>query len=175
MILLTVGSQLPFDRLVRAVDAWCAETGRNDVFGQIGNLGTDGYRPRNFEWSAFVPPSEFDSLLSRAQLIIAHAGMGSIISALRSSKPIVIMPRRAAMGEHRSDHQLATAARFAGRQGIYVADDETMLPATLQRATAGKSLNISISPYADQKLISSLRNYILNGTAVPRDKPKTAR
>ena len=162
MILLTVGSQLPFCRLVRAVDAWCAATGRSDIVGQIGSIGPDSYRPRHFKWDQFIAPGRFDELMTEADLIIAHAGMGSIISALRNAKPIVIMPRRAALGEHRNEHQQATAARFAGRQNIYVADDERVLPATLERAAGGPSQTATISPFADRKLINSLRSYILN-------------
>ncbi len=36
MIFVTVGEQLPFDRLVRAVDEWAAASGK-EVFAQIGN------------------------------------------------------------------------------------------------------------------------------------------
>jgi UDP-N-acetylglucosamine transferase subunit ALG13 len=161
VILLTVGSQLPFCRMVRAVDAWCAASGRTDVIGQIGGIGPESYRPRHFKWSEFIAPAEFDELIARADLIIAHAGMGSIISALRNAKPIVIMPRRASLSEHRNEHQLATAARFAGRQNVYVAGDEAMLPMTLERAAGGPSPRDSISPYADCKFIASLRSYIL--------------
>jgi len=75
------------------------------------------------------------------------------------------MPRRASLGEHRNEHQQATAARFAGRQNVYVADDETLLPATLHRAAGGPADVPTISPYADRKLISSLRRYILNGAS----------
>lgn len=162
MILLTVGSQLPFCRLVRAVDAWCAAKGRSDVVGQIGGIGPDSYRPKHFKWDQFISPAKFDELMTQADLIIAHAGMGSIISALRNAKPIVIMPRRASLGEHRNEHQQATAARFAGRQNIYVADDELVLPAMLERAAGGSSQVATISPFADRKLITSLRRYILN-------------
>ena len=35
MILVTVGSQEPFDRLIIAVDEWAASSGRSDVFAQI--------------------------------------------------------------------------------------------------------------------------------------------
>jgi UDP-N-acetylglucosamine transferase subunit ALG13 len=134
------------------------------VIGQIGEPGPDGYRPRHFKWHPFIAPGEFDGLMARADLIIAHAGMGSIISALRNGKPIVIMPRRAALGEHRNDHQLATAARFAGRANIYVADDEAALPGALERATGGAAAQQpGLSPYADRSFLASLRNYILNG------------
>ena len=36
MIFVTVGSQLPFDRLVRAVDDWAAGNGGAAAFAQIG-------------------------------------------------------------------------------------------------------------------------------------------
>jgi UDP-N-acetylglucosamine transferase subunit ALG13 len=47
MIFLTVGTQFPFDRLVRAVDE-AFDNGAIDeeVFAQIGETS---YRPRNFE------------------------------------------------------------------------------------------------------------------------------
>jgi len=171
LILLTVGSQLPFCRLTRAVDAWCAATGRTDVVGQIGAIGPDSYRPRHFKWDEFIAPGRFDELTAQADLIIAHAGMGSIIGALRNAKPIVIMARKASLGEHRNEHQMATASRFAGRQNVYVADDETVLAATLQRAAGSGAQAATISPYADRKLITSLRRYILEGVADRDDAP----
>jgi UDP-N-acetylglucosamine transferase subunit ALG13 len=164
VIFVTVGSQLPFCRLIRAVDAWCAATGRTDVVGQVGALGPDHYRPRHFKWDQFIAPGKFDELTTQADLIIAHAGMGSIIGALRNAKPIVIMPRRASLGEHRNEHQLATASRFAGRQNVYVADDEVALPAALERVVGSSVSAAAISPFADPRLITALRRYILNST-----------
>jgi UDP-N-acetylglucosamine transferase subunit ALG13 len=172
VILLTVGSQLPFCRLTRAVDAWCAATGRSDVMGQIGAIGPESYRPKHFKWEQFISPGKFDELTMQADLIIAHAGMGSIIGALRNAKPIVIMPRKASLGEHRNEHQMATASRFAGRQNVYVADDETVLAATLQRAAGDPASAMTISPFADRKLITSLRSYILNGAADRDNAPE---
>ena len=58
MIFLTVGTQLPFDRLVAAVDDWCAARGESDVFGQICDPGPDGYRPKHFEWVADLDPAD---------------------------------------------------------------------------------------------------------------------
>lgn len=168
MILLTVGTQLPFGRLVRAVDAWCAESGRSDVVGQIGDIDPVGYRPRHFEWRAFIPPQALDELMGEAELIIAHAGMGSIISALQHAKPIVIMPRRADLGEHRSDHQLATAARFEGRPGVYVAREESALGAALNGALAHASGAFqALSDYAEPRLTESMRRFILTGEFNP--------
>ena len=36
MIFVTVGAQMAFDRLIRGVDQWARERGRDDVFAQIG-------------------------------------------------------------------------------------------------------------------------------------------
>ena len=58
MIFLTLGTHEPFDRLVRAVDAWCAETGRGaEVFGQI--TAHPGYAPKSFDWVAALPPEDY--------------------------------------------------------------------------------------------------------------------
>ena len=53
MIFVTVGTQLAFDRLIGAVDAWAARTPGSDVFAQTGP-GT--YTPRHIEYAAFISP-----------------------------------------------------------------------------------------------------------------------
>nr|WP_246352004.1 glycosyltransferase [Sphingobium subterraneum] len=108
-----------------------APTLSRPVFAQIG---TGGYQPLHMDWKASVPAREFDTLLQSADAIVSHAGTGTILLAQKLHKPVVIMARRAAQGEHRNDHQVATAAQMVGRSGIYVADDETGLAEALHRA-----------------------------------------
>lgn len=110
MIFLITGTQEPFDRMVEYVDEWSALTGFTDIIGQISDAS---YKPRNFKYFDFTPIEEFDKLFRNASLIVAHAGMGTIISALQYSKPIIVMPRLAKYHEHRNDHQLATADSFS--------------------------------------------------------------
>ncbi|MBK7405909.1 MAG: glucuronosyltransferase [Phycisphaerales bacterium] len=156
MIFVTVGTQLAFDRMVRPIDEWAGRTGRADVFAQIG---PSEWIPRHIEWKAFVDPGEFAARAREAAAIVAHAGMGSIITALTYGKPIVIMPRRAALGEQRNDHQLATAARFEGRTGVFVAHDETELPAILD-GLADLQAGEPIPPFAAPTLIKAIREFI---------------
>lgn len=156
MIFVTVGTQLPFDRLVRVVDAWAGETGRDDVFAQIG---PSRFRPEHIRFQPFVEPDEFARRASEATAIIAHAGMGSILTALQHGKPIVIMPRRADLGEQRNDHQLATAARFEGRAGVSVARDERELPEILARLDQLRASD-PIPPFASPGLIAAIREFI---------------
>jgi len=136
VIFLTIGTHEPFDRLVRAVDAWCESRGRTDVFAQIVDPGAQGCRPAHMGWTGRIAPERYAAAFEEADFIVAHAGMGSIITALTVSRPIVIMPRRGHLRETRNDHQFATARRFAGRPGVSVAEDETELPGVLDAMAA---------------------------------------
>ena len=156
MIFVTVGSADPFDRLIRAVDEWAGRQGRKDLFAQIGN---SRYESRHIEAVQFLSPSEFRERVRAARLIVAHAGMGSIITALEAGKPIIVMPKWAKLGEHRNDHQVATAKRFGQKHGIIVAEDEKDLVAKLDReeglSSPAGALN-GVSP----ELISAVRAFI---------------
>ncbi len=131
MIFVTVGTQLPFDRLIALADEAAPSLSR-PVFAQIGICT---YAPRNIEYSARLTPLEFDRLFSQADMIVSHAGIGTVLTAQKYRKPIVLFPRRAALGEHRNDHQLATVNALEGRSGVYIArtEDElrTLLGSTL--------------------------------------------
>jgi UDP-N-acetylglucosamine transferase subunit ALG13 len=163
MIFVTVGTQVPFDRLVRGVDIWCG-MGKTEAFAQIGDPGPQGYVPQNMLWRCFLDPKEYEECFEAAHLVIAHAGMGSILSALVAGKPIVIMPRQASLKEHRNDHQVATANRFRGRLGVHVAMDEASLPGIVESAlwnSAGQPE--PLGRYADPSLITAVRQFILYG------------
>ncbi|MCC5888542.1 MAG: glycosyl transferase family 28 [Gammaproteobacteria bacterium] len=164
MIFLTVGTQLPFDRLARAVDNWCAERPDHEVIGQIGEPGRNGYRPTHFEWWPFVEPSEFVRRLDQSSVIVAHAGMGSIISAMLHAKPIVIMPRRDEFGEHRNNHQYATAKSFSERPLVHVAMTETDLPSRIEAAlrSPAASAGDDFSRFAETSLIDAIRTTIVS-------------
>ncbi|WP_172122694.1 MULTISPECIES: glycosyltransferase [unclassified Devosia] len=117
MILVTVGTQLPFDRLVAAVDELAPSLGV-PVFGQVGRAA---HLPSNMEWAPLLASDEFARRFAAASTIVAHAGIGTVLMAQRWRKPIILVPRRAGLGEHRNDHQLATCSELEGRPGIYVA------------------------------------------------------
>ena len=61
MILVAVGTQFPFDRLVETVDQWAAD-GTSDVVAQIG---PSSYVPANIQAHSFLPPKEFQALLEQ--------------------------------------------------------------------------------------------------------------
>lgn len=156
MIFVTVGHQMPFDRMVRALDEWAGEHNRNDIFAQIGDAQ---YTPRHIEWVRTLTPAEFKQRVQAADAIVAHAGMGSILTALQFGVPILVMPRTAALMETRNDHQIATAKRFKEMGRVHVAMDEHELPAMLDQVsnlTTGEAISSQASP----ELISALAAFI---------------
>ena len=155
MILLTVGTQLPFDRLVRAVDRIAADLDE-PVFGQIGPAS---FIPQHMEWVETLAPAEFDQRAGRARLLVSHAGTGSILAAQRHELPVIIMPRRASLGEHRNDHQLATANGLTGRAGIYVARDADDIAALIAR-TDLEPARATAEQESRRTLVSNLQAFL---------------
>jgi UDP-N-acetylglucosamine transferase subunit ALG13 len=155
VIFVTVGSQTPFDRLVRAVDNWAESRGRSDVFAQIG---PSDYRPKTIEVVPFLDPSLFRERIKDASVVVAHAGMGVIITALEHGKPIVVMPRRGDLKETRNDHQLATAEQFLKQGRVMVAYNEEELAAKLDSASFQSAEQVCSQ--ASDSLIGAIRNFI---------------
>ena len=156
MIFLTVGTDLPFDRMVKVVDRWARENGRRDVFAQIGE---GGWEPDYIRFANFLQPLEFVEHFKLASVIISHAGMGTILSALHYGKPILVMPKRASLGEHRSEHQTATARRMMEFGGVNVAFDEGELLGCLDHL-GDLTPQEQISAFASRELIGALHGFI---------------
>lgn len=159
MIFVTVGTQGHFDRLIRAVDTWAGLRGRADVFAQTG---PSTYRPIHINHKPFISPVDFRKHAESASLVVAHAGMGSIITALELGKHIIVMPRRADLGEHRNDHQIATAKRFAEHERIVVAANEQKLLEALDQLGINSDAE-RISAQASPHLITTIRAFINTG------------
>jgi UDP-N-acetylglucosamine transferase subunit ALG13 len=149
---VTVGAQMPFDRLIEVVEA-VVEDREIEVFAQTGVDGRAGA----LEGRQLVPPAEFQERYAWADLVVAHAGTGSILAALEVGKPIAVMARRAARRETRNDHQVATAARFQARFGVPVFDDANELAAILDER---RFRSVRVSPDAEPRLIETLQRFI---------------
>jgi UDP-N-acetylglucosamine transferase subunit ALG13 len=147
MIFVTVGTQLPFDRLIRFIDDWAFKNPNINIFAQIGE---SDFVPTNLEYKKHLSMNEFNSLFESSEFIVSHAGMGTIISALLAQKPIVIIARDSDLGEHRNQHQKATLNRFTGVDGCITCKDEVELDYAMKsrknfKAGAANSKNVEFS------------------------------
>ena len=156
MIFVTVGEQLPFDRLISAIDTWAADSGA-EVLAQIGNTQL---RPNSIKYKKHLNPVEFKNAIMAAEVIVAHAGMGTIITALELEKPLLVMPRQASLGEHRNDHQFATAKRFLEQGYIDVAFD---VPTLIKKLGDYKKIGKNMREIKTScNLIRVLRDFVKN-------------
>jgi UDP-N-acetylglucosamine transferase subunit ALG13 len=131
MIFLTVGTQFPFDRLVKAVDELVGRNGFDEqIYAQIGD---SSYQPRNFKAIPLLEKKVFDKHISEASCIVSHAGIGTIAMALDNEKPLLVMPRSRKYGEVVNDHQTAIARKFEQLGHILVAYDVEDLPDSLRK------------------------------------------
>jgi len=146
VILVTVGMQLGFDRLIEAMDGLAPDL-EMEVIAQVGR---GEYAPKNMDTRISIPPAEFEQLVGRCRLIVAHAGIGTVLTAQRFGKPILLFPRRFDQGEHRNDHQVATARNLQGRSGLLVAMDAEELKARISEGLAMDVADAPISPSAKQ-------------------------
>jgi UDP-N-acetylglucosamine transferase subunit ALG13 len=159
MIFITTGTQEPFDRLIKAIDEIAPEISNFRIVAQVTSTT---YTAKNIKLVGFLDPQEFKVLFSQASLIISHAGMGTILSALENDKPIIVMPRLLKYREHRNEHQLATAKRLDSLRYVHVAYDENELKSKVLSIIKNNSLAPlhRVGTFASQNLTTSIKKYI---------------
>lgn len=155
MILLTVGTQLPFDRFVRLVDEWAHKNPEVEILAQIAD---GAYIPKHMQYVDYLNVEKYAKAFSQASVVLAHAGMGTIINSLLASKPVVVFPRKASLGEHRNEHQLATCQKLTRLQGYYVAYEPVELFRTLDKLDTLEGG--SITPFANDDLLDAIDQFI---------------
>jgi UDP-N-acetylglucosamine transferase subunit ALG13 len=158
VIFVTVGTEFPFDRLVRAMDAWAAAHPDTEVLAQTG---AGRYRPQHLRWVRRLGRADYAAAMAAAELVVAHAGVGSVVAAGEHGKPVVLLPRQARLGEQRNDHQLDTVAWLRGRPGVHVAEDETALPARIAAARAAADGVQAVPGTAPAEFLGRLRAFVL--------------
>jgi UDP-N-acetylglucosamine transferase subunit ALG13 len=144
--------------MITALDEWAAQHPGVSWFAQIGN---GAHRPTHLPCTETLSFEDVDRYARTADLIVSHVGMGSILTALRFRKPIVVFPRRAELGEHRNDHQLATANWLAAApyRGVSVAWTVEELHALLERRET-LAAGDAIDDFAEPTLLDRLSSYI---------------
>ena len=138
LLFATVGATLPFPRLVEAVLALKA-SGRLEhrVLLQIGDGEMPTDVPEDVEIVRTIGFDRVRALLEEADIVVCHAGTGSLITGLAAGCHVIAMPRRFDLGEHYDDHQQEITAAFAQRGLISVAREASDLDA-LVASTRGR-------------------------------------
>lgn len=152
MILVTVGTQLAFPRLLDMFAAAAPDL-VSETFAQTGDPAYAG----PLAGTPFLTREEFERRCASARIIVGHAGMGTILAARRLGKPLIVVPRRHALGEHRNDHQMGTAEQLRRLGSVAVAETAEQLAAALAHPPAPLSTHASEER---QRLIATVRDLI---------------
>ena len=59
-----------------------------------------------------LPIEKFNELIEKADLVITHGGVGSIINSITKGKKVIAVPRLKKYNEHVNDHQLDIIQTF---------------------------------------------------------------
>ena len=123
MILITVGTEkFPFNRLMNWLETLILKGTLNpqqeEVVVQYGSCTIIPSQVKSFQ---VVPGLQFQELVKKARLIIAHCGEGTIDLLSKINKPFLLVPRSVELNEHVDDHQIELANALQ-EQGINVAN-----------------------------------------------------
>lgn len=133
-IFVTVGTA-SFPRLVKMMDEISKKV-NSKIIMQIANTS---YKPQNLEYLNYVEDSEEIKRLNReASVVICHAGVGSILTALEQGSNIIVVPRLKKFKECIDDHQLEIATILKNQNRGEVAYNATDLVNLLNSSTKKK-------------------------------------
>jgi UDP-N-acetylglucosamine transferase subunit ALG13 len=153
MIFVTVGNHYKgFDRLVKKMDE-IAENTSEKVIIQIGQTY---YKPKNAKFFDFTDYGTMQKLCKEARVVVSHAGVGSIITALEQQTPIIIVPRLKKYNEVIDDHQLDIAEALLDHQLVKTVYDLTQLEESLK-----SNFNMGDRASNKNKLSGSIKNYLI--------------
>ncbi|HET8863034.1 MAG TPA: glycosyltransferase [Solirubrobacterales bacterium] len=129
MIFATVGSHptFRFDRFLRALETLPA--------GELVVQHGPGEPPANATLAApWMTFAEIVEGMERATHVVSHAGVGTILCAVRAGHVPVVFPRLKRYGETVDDHQLELGRRLAGDGRLVLVEDESRLAAAVAAA-----------------------------------------
>lgn len=160
MIFVTVGTErFQFDRLLEAIDQGIRLREIDEpVFAQTGN---SNYVPELFKHHTFLPFDEMVESIKKADIVVAHAGVGSVLLCLSLDKIPIAFPRLMKLGEHLDDHQLEFTRRMETQKKILAAyDEQDLLNKIKNYENLINKLNNQNSSSSRKNLLSFLKSII---------------
>jgi beta-1,4-N-acetylglucosaminyltransferase len=159
MIFVTVGNDFRgFDRLLEKMDEIAPLIPSETVMQR----GYSKYLPKNTKYFHFVSMSNAIEYIQKSELVVSHAGVGTIILCKEYGIPILILPRRKKCGEHMNDHQMEIAKALEERrdENIHVVYHEDQLEETILKILREGRRNIPAENIGKANLIKTIKEFI---------------
>mgnify|MGYP004518664795 FL=1 len=117
MILVMLGTQNnSFHRLLEEIDKLVKKGIINDEI--IVQAGYTKYNSKNMKILGLMPKEELEKYQEKADLIITHGGVGSIISSIEKGKKVIAVPRLHEYQEHVNNHQIEIVEKYSNENLI---------------------------------------------------------
>jgi UDP-N-acetylglucosamine transferase subunit ALG13 len=156
MILVVLGTQdKPFTRLLDAIQKQIDKGNIKEKV--IVQAGFTKYNSKDMEMFDLIPIDEFNKLIKKADLIITHGGVGSIMEGIRNNKIILAAPRLKKYKEHDNDHQLQIIDEFVKLGYILPLKDFNKLDKMLIKISKFKPKEFESN---SNNMIKLIENYI---------------
>jgi beta-1,4-N-acetylglucosaminyltransferase len=159
MIFVTVGNDFRgFDRLLEKMDEIAPLIPSETVMQR----GYSKYLPKNTKYFHFVSMNNAIEYIQKSELVVSHAGVGTIILCKEYGIPILILPRRKKCGEHMNDHQMEIAKALEERrdENIHVVYHEDQLEETILKILREGRRNIPAENIGKANLIKTIKEFI---------------
>jgi UDP-N-acetylglucosamine transferase subunit ALG13 len=144
VIFVTVGTnEARFDRLLHAVDALAVD---EEIVVQCG---ASPVRPANAHCMEFLHFDDLVEHVRRARVVVAHAGVGTVLVALANGHRSIVVPRRQHYGEAVDDHQVDFARRLHDVGLVHLVEDPFELEEALRMSPEPPAANGHANGLAD--------------------------
>lgn len=137
MILVLLGTQNnSFHRLLEEIDR-NIENGniKEEVVVQAGYTKYQSLtKKKKMKIFDTIPKKELEKLIEKANLVISHGGVGSMVTANQKGKKVIAVPRYKKYNEHVNDHQIETIRIFEKKGYVMLAENVQDLSQALEKA-----------------------------------------
>ena len=157
MILVLLGTQNnDFHRLLEEVK-------KNIELGNISEevivqAGFTKYNSKYMKIFNMIPKDDLENLVNKANLIITHAGIGSIEMSLEKGKKVIAVPRLKKYGEHINDHQQDIEKRFNEKGFLIGIDNVKFLGEAIEKSKNFKPVKYENNN--EDKIVNIIKTYI---------------
>lgn len=156
MILVMLGTQNnSFHRLLEEIDNLIEKNVIDEEV--IVQAGYTKYESKNMKIFELISQDELSKLQEKADLIITHGGVGSIISSLKKGKKVIAVPRLHEYQEHVNNHQKEIVETFNEKGYIIGVQDVNELEEALKEVKGFRPQKYQSS---NQKMLKIIEEFI---------------
>lgn len=166
MIVILLGTQkYSFNRLLEEVQR-CIDNGtiKQEVIVQAG--GTQFFS-KEMKIFTLIEQNELEKLIEKADIIITHGGVGSIVNGVKLHKKVIAVPRYKKYGEVANDHQVQIINTFAKEGFIIGLNDVSELESALKEI---ENFKPKVLESNTEKIINIIRDFINNDSNTKNKK-----